>query len=374
MSSSFTSLPRELRQRILLLSLPQNIQRAVIPYFSRPAQHLLQICREIRNDMSWVLSRYSPNFYFNNPSHLSEFLSSLNDKFDLLAFDYKPKFEHVTFSIFDDAKVDTMQWTCYCLARQMHTHDELVNAWARAVPTLPEQVKTITLDITPAPGWMRRDRPNWIQSFVQDRRVSKAFVSEHEGVTLLLIQVIYEYFGDGATIQLSGQVSAKSRSSLDALAMRSHAAGMDVVFVGDVLDVQHIKRTPKIQKAVQKLAPLRCGWIHDENRYGDLPPKNEQEQRFARLRKVKWSADTQNIWTRVSNEDEVFALDLLISFGQFVTNEFLNQMDFSPMVNRRRALVHKMAHDLACTSESIGEHSERYVRVRKNGSRSRLHI
>ena len=305
------------------------------------------------------MNNYSPYFYFQNPSQLAELLSSLNQLCEILSCNYKPKFEHVIFSIFHDADVDTMHWTCYCRGREMHTHDDLVNAWADAVPTLPDQVKTIQLDITPAPGWMREDRPNWVRGFIQDRRISKTFVPEHDDVTLLLIQRVHQHFGDGVTLQLSGQMSEKSRSSLDNLIARSVADGMDISFVGDVLAVQPTEPKPQLWKALRKLAPIRYG-----SRW-PLPARNEQERQFARLRTVRWSLDTQKLWTRIGSQDEAWAIDLLITFGRFATNDELKNMDFLPMGSRQRALLHNMAKDLRYTTESVGEEPERFVRIEK---------
>ncbi|KAF2488692.1 hypothetical protein BU16DRAFT_225228 [Lophium mytilinum] len=365
MSSSFMTLPRELRQRILLLSLPPVIQPAIVPYFSIPAQNLLHISRIIRQDMYWVINTYSPCFYLNSPSHLDVFLSSLNKDFRILSFDYAPKFAHASLNIFHDAEVETMQWTCYCRGRGMHTHDELVDAWAAAVSSLPSQMRTILLDITPAPGPMRSNKPEWVPGFIQDRRISQKFVGEHGGVLLRLIQCIHERFGDGVAIQLNGQLSEKSRSALDAFIDLSTAAGMDVSFVGDMLAVQPRVPRPRIWKAVKKLAPVRCRWIAEENRLVYLPAKEGQERLVAGMRDVNWSVDTQKLWTRLANQDEAWVVALLPKFGQFKMDGHLYEMDFLPMDNRQRALVHNMAKDLGYESQAVGEEPERFVRIEK---------
>jgi hypothetical protein len=369
MPTSFMSLPRELRQRILLLTLPHVIKPAIVPYLSLPARAILHVNHTIRQDMCWVLNNYSPHFYFNTPSDLSHLLSSLTQRSSDAFFDYKPKFEHVAFSIFHDAKVDTMHWTCYCLGRHMHSHDELFNAWAAAVPFLPNQVTTITLDITPAPGWMREDRPDWIRTFIQDRRVAKIFVPAHEDITLLLIQSIHQHFGDGVTVQLSGHISEKNRSSIDAIIARTTAVGLNISFVGSVLAVQHTTPKPPISDAVRKLAPLRYGWIEEESRYGCLAPRNEKERKCARLRDVGWSADTEKLWLRISTQNAAWAIDLLVRFGNFMTNDEVDSWDCEPMDNRKRALVHNMAKDLGCTTQSFKDEPERFVRIEKNGQK-----
>ncbi|KAF2811332.1 uncharacterized protein BDZ99DRAFT_569407 [Mytilinidion resinicola] len=365
MSSPFMSLPRELRQRILLLALPQDVQPAVVPYFSLPVQNLLHISRTVRQEMPWVLNNYSPRFYLRSPSHLADFLSFLSKYRGVLSFEYKPKFEHVSLNIFHDAEVDTMQWTCYCRGRDMHTHDELVNAWVVAVPTIPEQVKTILLDITPAPGPMREDRPEWVPGFIQDNRISKRFVTEHEAVLMHLVQCTQQQFGNGVSIQLSGQLSEKSRSSLDNVVARSAVAGIDIRFVGDMLAVQPRIPRPQIWKAVQKLAPVRYRWIEEENRSVYVPPRNEQERQLAGMHSIHWSVDTQKLWTRIANQDEAWAIALLLKFGQFMTSGDLDRVDFSPMDSRQRALVHNMAKDLNFNSQAVGEEPERFVRIEK---------
>ena len=82
MSYSFMSLPRELRQRILLSTLPLIIQPAISTCLLLATRNLLQISRTIRQDMYWVLNNYSPLFYFRSPSDLAHDISLSIDHLD----------------------------------------------------------------------------------------------------------------------------------------------------------------------------------------------------------------------------------------------------------------------------------------------------
>lgn len=303
--------------------------------------------------MKWVLNSYSPRFVFHSPSHLAKFVSCVDNYSGSTSFDYRPKFEHLVFNIFDDAQLDIMQNTCYCRGRDTYSHDDLVKAWAAAVSN-PSRLRPreIKLDITPAPGWMRQYRPDWLRRFIQERRITKMFFAEHETVMLHLIDRVHEQFGDGVTVQLSGQLSEKSRPNLDSIVTRSVAAGVDIDFVGDVLPVQPVVRKPQIWEAVNKLGK----------------PANTAEGRWlARLRHAKWSAETQKLWMRVANQDLAWANAQLVTLGQFLTNDETDRILYCPAVaSMRRALLHRMAQDLGCITQSIGEGEDRFVRIEKH--------
>jgi len=63
------------------------------------------------------------------------------------------KFDRICLDLFYTSDIKRMICICYCYSPETWTHPELVAAWADAVPLLPNGVKEVWLDVTPAPRW-----------------------------------------------------------------------------------------------------------------------------------------------------------------------------------------------------------------------------
>jgi R3H domain len=263
-----------------------------------------------------------------------------------------------------------MHWTCYCHGPSYRTHPELIAAWIDAVPPIPPSVSTVFLDVTPAPGWMRAQRPDWIPNFVQDRRVAKKFITEHRDPIIALIQVLT---ARGLEVQLTGLLSAKSATFLVDMVDEGEKRELDVVFTGRLVPVEIQRRAPWLYTVVRSLAPVRYGWLDaqqaetsiadGEGSFGRLPPRNQFEYCAARLETTKWGKDTESLWGKEAQADKQWAVGVLRRFVEFMRDEGDVEKVFEPVDSRKRALMHHLAEDLGFKTESLGEGEGRYVRV-----------
>ncbi|KAF2666681.1 hypothetical protein BT63DRAFT_315509 [Microthyrium microscopicum] len=333
---SFLSLPPELRLCIELLALPDSVMVTDAACPTPAAYKLLHSNRIIRQDMQWVLERYSPRYRFKDPAQLFQFIKSIDEAH---VNRQKRTVEHISFDIFHDANVPTMHWTCYCQGREMHTHDELIEAWAETIPSLPGSLKSVLLDITPAPGWMRKDRASWVPGFIDERLIARKFVSEHETVILQLIQKIHKRFGEDVNVLLGGQLSQKSRPSLDNILTQSATAGIPVTFVGDIFP--NPRDLPPLSPEVWNAMPKRRG----------------QEQ--------AWRQKTKRLLNSIRYHDEHDTIALLENIAHFANDEDTNRLHLSKLDSKQRALVHNMAKDMEFSTKSTGDEPDRVLTIEK---------
>ena len=139
--ANFTTLPTELRQRILSLALPAT---AYLRYPSSTSVfNLMHINRRLRLDMGPVVRLWRPIHYLSSPTQLPQFQSpGLSDSIS------PSKVERICLGIFPESQEYTIKWTCFCVEESNFTHHELVQAWIDAVPQLPADIKEIHIDMS----------------------------------------------------------------------------------------------------------------------------------------------------------------------------------------------------------------------------------
>ncbi|KAH8601276.1 hypothetical protein B0O99DRAFT_253106 [Bisporella sp. PMI_857] len=360
MAFSFHNLPAELRQRILMFCLPAEALAHEAPnLLLNEESKLLQVSKVIRDDLQWVLNNHPRPYFFPTPTSLEHLVSSIATAPEDIAFHYRPKLETVTLSIFQDANVNTIYETCRCRGRDFWAHDELVLAWGAAVLALPEDVKVIKLDITPAPGIFREKF--WLASFLQDKRVVKKFFPEHISILMELIESIISHSGSRVKVQLGGSLSIKSQGHIDVLIAQCLDKVLEVNWTGKYFPVQPKAEKPSIEKTLQQVTRMS----KSDRMAGDSSYK-ETDWHLKQLSAVQsWSLDANKLWARVVREDKEWAMAQLKRLGKFLDDPWQSQMNFEPGDNRRRALLHHLAHDLGINAQSIGECHETFVRVLK---------
>lgn len=149
-----TDLPRELRQKILLETLRDEhlLTGDALP---KSVTTLLHVCREIRQDMPWVLKAWRPLRFLERPTDLTK-----SPSIKINGTRYTPRLGSVYISLFHhDASEDIYRF--YKDGAIMHRGPIVLfpfklGQWPSAVPHLPLGIDTIILDNTPAPIWMRQ--------------------------------------------------------------------------------------------------------------------------------------------------------------------------------------------------------------------------
>lgn len=339
---SLPGLSTEIRQQILHIALPDTHKIA----FPWPSQitSLFLVNKLLFQDMKTVMSTWSPLHYISNPSSLA--LTHNNRS-------YSPKLERICLDLFHASEVDRIQWTCYCQGVERHTHPELIEAWAAAVPQLPESAREIHLNITPAPAATRKQHRLFFRKFIHDERASGNFLIGHVHDVAALVQRIDKHYGGRVKIVLTGTLSEKSAYFVDQVRLW---AERDVDFVGDWVfsaDVQWAS----LNEAVDRMTSRKMMW--QGKRSGDKHP-------MVWLRDVKWSRKTSFLFTRLADEGlEMESIGDVKKIAEFRNAQGELELALEPASSLRRAFQHGVAVELTLTSAGRGDGDDRHVVVRR---------
>ncbi|KAI0740402.1 hypothetical protein C8Q76DRAFT_191665 [Earliella scabrosa] len=382
---SILSLPAELRQRILLLSLPDECSVERLP---PSVWNLLHVSRSIRDDMDQIISHWAPTLVVPNPTALPANLSDLPHSNDAssptttspLPPPPRPRLESLRLYLFHDAKIDNILWTCYCHGRYFYTHDDLIKAWTAALPAFlqgdaAKELKTIIVDATPVPGFIRAKNPNWLPLFLHDKRVSKRFIGDHtEGIAELIAKVVVctgggteasgsaVVAGGGVRVELGGEYGPKSSRFIDELTAECKKLGITLPFTGTFLTWDP-HSCPRLRDAVKILTPVKKD-------FRCLEPGSVERRRAEALHRLlhtrgRWPMDTKNVFGKAVALDVDVAMESLRAVLEFKVDEERTVMDMEPAGNVHRKFAHCLARDLDMATTSVGEDPERFVRVTK---------
>ncbi|KAI0739423.1 hypothetical protein C8Q80DRAFT_1123861 [Daedaleopsis nitida] len=385
---SILSLPAELRQSILLLSLPDECSVERLP---PSVWNLLHVSRSFRSDMDWVLSHWAPIHVVSNPTAVPAYLqsdlrpgntASSTTTTSPLPTPPHPRLESLRLYLFHNANVDNIFWTCYCRGRNFYTHDDLINAWIATLPTFlqadaAKELKMVIIDATPVPGFIRAKNVNWLPLFLHDRRVSKRFIGDHmEGIVELIAKVVSctgggtEASGSPSSsessrrvrVELGGEFGPKSSGFIDELTAECERRGITLPFTGTFINWDP-QSCPRLIDAINILTPvkrnIRC-----------LEPESAERRRAEALQRLvharrRWPTDTKNAFGKASALDVDAAMECLRAVLEFKVDEERTVFDMEPAGNVHRKLAHCLARDLEMATTSLGEDAERFVRIVK---------
>ncbi|KAF3043006.1 hypothetical protein E8E12_010054 [Didymella heteroderae] len=342
---SLTELPTELRQQILLLVLPKTnrVESAVPTQFI----HLFHINQRLRADMSAVSSIWTPIHYISHPSSLTSCAPRTRGW----------NCSRICLDLF---------YTCF-LGRIMNRynnrgaafsgHPELLLDWDNAVPFLPDDVREIWLDVTPAPVDKREPHhkwrecgPPWFDLFVHGDAAAKRFLGGHVQEVAALVKRLDDRYGGRVSIRLSGRLSEKSAFFVEAVCQD---VGRELEFVGT-----WVSNEDALSAFVS--SRLSCRMVRKAGRCGT------HTNTFAWLASVAWSRETGNVYTQL--EDRGFDWELLESLK--IIASFRDGNDECAMLaslrdDSIRTFQHQVAADLGLSTVEMGDGDDRHVVVRR---------
>jgi hypothetical protein len=337
-----TGLPRELRQQILLLALPNT---------NRTDSHiqvlqLFHINHIIRQDMAEVLKIRSPLRSMSSPGALPSppppTLAWTDDR--------------ICLDLFHSSPVDrTTEWPDYCGRPRMLTNPEHFAAWADAVPLLPDSVKQVWLDVTPAPGSKRKQHPLTLNRYVHNKGNSEKFLLKHVGDVAALVGEIDRRYGGRVEVVLTGTVSQRSDGFLMGV---DELVGRELEFQGTVLRSVDA-RFAKIVEGVRERTSTRVTW--HGRRQGDKHP-------LVWLCDVSLGAETAVLFAQLVHEfldEERMLLDDVFKIAGFRADfpDGEGELVLPPTGNSRRKFQHFVAEDLSLKALEVGEGGDRHVVV-----------
>ena len=152
------SLPTELRLEVLGYLLPPVLKPACVPYLSPQVLALTHLCPLIRADTYYLLRTYSLDQHFTSSLNFLAFLVGLKRH---QAWSVNngcqpselPPLRTITIPLFYGADIVTMYRASYRSGYRANNQDALIGAWSTNILAfIPDSVRVINLDVTPAPG------------------------------------------------------------------------------------------------------------------------------------------------------------------------------------------------------------------------------
>lgn len=290
--------------------------------------------------MVTVVSIWSPLHYVSRPDALSRPMPrTLNWKIDRICLD-----------LFYTSDIGRITWTCYCRHPGMWTHPELIAAWAEAVPLLPDGVKEVWLDVTPAPAKKRNQHRMILNRFIDDQRVSDKFLGGHVSDVAALVTRIDQHYGGSVQVLLTGTITPKSRYFLSQV---NESVGRELEFRGPSISAEDLQFA-KINNGVLRMTSKKRGWTG--RRRGDKHP-------LSWLIYVTWDRRTELLYALLAHEGmETAALDDVKKIAEFRNGE--GELELPPASKLRRGFQHCIAADMGgLKTVGVGEGDDRHVVV-----------
>ncbi|KAF3771285.1 hypothetical protein M406DRAFT_67597 [Cryphonectria parasitica EP155] len=423
----FLDCPAELRQAILSHLLPNEVRAT--GSISKPSAvlPLLLSCKTIRSDVQELCASWTPTFRVDRPQDIAGVLKTCRQG-NGGPVEAAP--DTIRLRLFAETKIKYSKYgNSHWFAS---TGETIIGPWVEAVDdclvpktttttttttSKAHTIKTIIIDLTPAPVWMEQDRPDWVRATVIDRRCKLLF-GTCASLIAQLFAALSEKFDDeaGVTIQLGGEVGWKCRSEVDQI---DALVGVDGDKRYDANELDMMKppgwRCARTNRSVTfagswlrggKDNPIHLSLPHISRRWGvptklgggsssssiNIPGSECELKRRRRLlakkdgdglesphlgldacgvlEPVDWSQDSITSYYKVAREDERAARDVLgrvlalaVESKQLCGGDSILWYDFPRAVRERRRLVHLLASDLGLASESVDEQGERFVRI-----------
>jgi hypothetical protein len=352
--ATLTSLPHEIRQNIFL-QLVQQEDQLIGSAYPKTIRTLLQTCNDLRNDMAWVLSQWSPTmWYLTTPFDLPN-----PPSITIAGTIYTPKFTHICISMLHYIPLGTICNKYHGTIYHSETHPE-VEEWSAVVAQLSTRgIKTVYLDITLAPGWMRKGHENSFNSLLLDGQVQKHLQLCYQYKLLRLIQLFHGHYvaagNDDIEIKLTGVLSNRAKQDIDSVSWRSKYSGIDADFEGTYIDC--VERA--LHKAVRTLAPkVQPARMNKQDWAGC--------QHLARLRKVRWSRPSWRLFNEACDEagnEAMYAV--LRQMAEYWIIGNCACLEMPPASALRRTVIHNLAKDMGMSAESKGTGDDRRVAIVK---------
>lgn len=383
--ATLLSLPAEIRQTILLLCLPDEVN--ISKPWPRPIRSLAHICTRVRLDMRWVLDHWHPNHLIPSPDALHTWLqrpapppSTTTAALLLSPATWPPSPAATTTArlpLFHAAKRPIIHNSArFHPDRAAYAHDDLLAAWRAAVPLLFQNAAArrppaaLLLDATPAPLFAL-DKP-WLPHFVRDRRAA-TFLREHvEGVADVVCAVVAGAGGGGrgVGVRLVGVLSAHSRPFVRhvgaACAERLGGGGFELDVRGVVFVEPGVVERVRVQEGRAVGLREAVGRVVRVGARATVSGE-EAERSGAVVEEVRWGGDAESAFGEVVRvEGEGVAVGDLGCAVELKGWREWGSVEIGRgegLGEARREFLGLAARDLGLRIESVGEGLRRWVRL-----------
>jgi hypothetical protein len=350
--TTFTRLPMEIRQQILLDAIQQETQ-IVGQAWPRTTLSLLHTNKLLRHDMLWVINIWSPLWVLQYPYELTAVpplsLSGPSGEPSL------PTLHRLRINVFHEADDQKIKMADRFTGWSEVVHAELVSAWINAVESLHQDVEEVLVDVTPAPKWLRENkRRQQLLDLLLDNRVARCFLNEHVDDMSDLVKRIHKHYDGKITIKLTGILSRRSERFVLRVAAECMVEHIALVWVGEYVSPEQ-RSAAQLQRLVHSIALKNKPLGIDKEVW-------QKSLRLAPLRKIGWSDKSVGIFGRVYEEVEVENLrEEIAQMAELMVKEGGGSVEMTPAGSLRRALVHSLAQDMGLRTASEGEGTNRYV-------------
>jgi hypothetical protein len=362
--ATLTSLPRELRQQIFLTAVQD--EHLIGGTWPKTLNSLLQTCHLFRYDIPWVLNSWTPPWTLQKPADLKFLKTS--------TIDGRPTIHHIRINIFHEVCIDSMKKPDWLTESSRVLQPELVLAWIEAVSLLPKECREVLLDITPAPGWLRRPHQMYqVNELLLDNRISRCFMGDrHVPNISALIQHIHERFAGKIRVNLTGTLCMRSERFM--VGVLARCQNVPVEWIGEYITREQSAGV-QFQRIVHSLAPKR--------RTRDICVEDWQRAlTLAPLRKVRWSDKSIKLFAEICSEENVDELREEIrelaeltsgkpgevvkrmpitEIGDFEIGGRGGNLERISYENLRKAFTHSLARDMGFKTASKGIDETRHV-------------
>ncbi|KAF2637085.1 hypothetical protein P280DRAFT_472604 [Massarina eburnea CBS 473.64] len=355
---NFLDLPTELRQTILLYAVQQETYLSGRTY-PKTITSLLQTCISLRNDMPWILSSWAPTWYLTHPSDLPS-----PPTISIAGTVYKPTITQLCISVFHDSLLKNLRKADWATAYAYVTHAELVQAWHTSISQLPlTGIKTIHLDVTPAPGWMRTNHTNALHTILHDNRTAHCFMNDHKYDIGDLIRGIHDHYaGRELSITMTGTLSRRSARFVPAVQNHCQDYHINVSWTGTYI----FTYSRALDQAVYTIAPKTRPPALSLEAWSDI-------MQLAPLRAVNFSSKSGRLFERACDEAGNEAMQhVLRHIVVFWLQDQGLRLPMPPVGNLQRAVIHALVADLGMFTHSEGEGEGRHVVISRGASLSRV--
>lgn len=225
------------------------------------------------------------------------------------------------------------------------------------MPFLPDDVRDVWLDVTPAPVDKREPHPKWrgcgppwLDLFVHGDAAARRFLGSHVHDVAALVERLDERYGGRANIRLSGRLSEKSAFFVEAV---GREVGRVMEFVGTWVSNEDAL-------AAFALSRFTCPMARKEGGCGT------HSNDFAWLADVAWSRETGNVFTELADQGgEWFLQDTLKIIARFCGSKDESLVFVPPRSDLKRMFQHQIAAILGLETVEVGEGNDRHVVVRR---------
>lgn len=225
------------------------------------------------------------------------------------------------------------------------------------MPFLPDDVRDVWLDVTPAPVDKREPHPTWrecgppwLDLFVHGDAAARRFLGGHVHDVAALVERLDERYGGRANVRLSGRLSEKSTFFIEAL---GREVGREMEFVGTWVSDEDAL-------AAFVSSRFTCAMVREKGRCGT------HSSAFAWLADVAWSRETGSVYTELADQGgEWFLQEALKRVAKFCDSKDESLVLASPSSDLRRMFQHRIAADLGLKTVEAGDGDDRHVVVRR---------